>query len=89
MDQVAGVPKRFRKNIAIYQEWLCADGFAGNASSECRFRDDCVGAEAQVWIKSWSWWWLAVVGGDDSDGDYDCGGLDEDVEMCHDKKNAW
>ena len=29
----------------FYQEWLCADGFAGNASSECRFRDDCVGAE--------------------------------------------
>eukprot|EP00434_Breviolum_minutum_P021476 symbB.v1.2.018952.t1/scaffold1484.1/size180055/4 len=25
------------------EEWLCADGFAGNASSECRFRDDCVG----------------------------------------------
>lgn len=25
------------------QEWQCAEGFAGNASSSCQLREDCVG----------------------------------------------
>jgi len=38
------IPLGYKKEeINNTEEWLCADGFAGNASSECRFRDDCVG----------------------------------------------
>ena len=100
MDQVAGVPKKIPEK---HRNSFTRSGFAPmalramlavNAASVMtvsvrRLRsewrvDSLIALSARIQ----SWWWLAVVGGDDSDGDYDCGGRDEDedVEMGHDKE---
>ena len=92
MDQVAGVPKKIAET---HRNSFTRSGFAAmalramlavNAASVMTVSVRRLRSESRVdslialSSRIQSWWWLAVVGGDDSDGDYDCGGRDEDED---------